>query len=123
MRILLVPEWLGDLHWLIFATLFWGLATYAWAMFYEVRYLRALAYGVALTSMAIIASVFWLIQTNRTGLDPVYLFAVERAFWWPLGLSMFVLLDIMAAEYNGHRSLVARLNRWLEKGRHEHAKQ
>lgn len=120
MRILLVPDSMGDLHWLIFATIFWGLAAYAWAMFYEVRYLRAFAQGVALTSLALIASLFWLIQTNRTGIDPVYLFAVERALWWPLSLSLFVLLDIMAADYNGHRSLMARLNVWLERKHSEH---
>lgn len=123
MRILLVSDQLGSLHWLIFATIFWGLATYAWAMFYEVRYLRAFAEGVALTSLALIASVFWLIQTDRTGIDPMILFAIERALWWPLGLSLFVLLDIMAADYNGHRSLIARLTAYLERKRNEHTHQ
>lgn len=121
MRILYPPAWLNHYHWLILGTLFVGLAAYCWILYHERRSALTLAYGIAWTSAALICASFWLIQTEITGIDATWLFAVERSFWWPLAFSAAVIVDIHAADFNGHKSMIARLHAYNERRKGNYA--
>jgi len=110
MKIILTPAWLSHVHWLIMGSAFTGLATYCWLLYGQKRNILSMLYGIAWTSAALICASFWLIQTEITGIDATWLFAVERSFWWRRAFSAAVIVDIHAADFNGHRSMSARLH-------------
>ncbi len=112
---LLVPDWMTSGHWAVLAVCFWALTWWAWHLFRATGSITSLIYGVLWSSAAMIATSFFLIQSRTLPIDPVWLFALERAFWWPLLFAAAALTDIHAAQLNGHRSLIARLDRLLRK--------
>lgn len=121
MRILYPPGWLNHYHWLIFGTLLVGLSAYCWILYKERKHALTLSYAIAWTSLAGICIAFWLIQTEVTGIDPVWLFVVERAFWAPLGVAAFFIVDMHAADFNGHRSLITKFSRYMARRRSTYA--
>lgn len=115
MNILLVPDWMNSGHWLILSVAFWALSFWAWRLFRSMGNVGSLLYGVMWSSAAMICTSFFLIQSRLLPIDPAWLFALERAFWWPLTFAAVTLTDMHAARLNGHRSLIARLDRRLKK--------
>lgn len=120
-QILLVPEWMSHLHWLVLATIFWGLTAYCWGLVYWFRRVISLAYAVATLCLAMIASCFWLIQIEA-GISPVTLFVIERVLWWPLVVALAAAVDLHAAEMNGHEAYLIRFSRWLDCRRNRNLK-
>lgn len=112
---LLVPSWMGDLHWLLFATAFWAFTFWCWRLYRVTEDVRAVGLGTTWLFIAMIATCFWLIQSALFGLDPVWLFAVERICWYPLAVSAAINVDMLAADLNGHRSLIQRLDHLITK--------
>lgn len=112
MRILLVPWWLDDAHWMVIGALLWLMTLCAGRLYAHSGQLRSLLYTLALAALAAIATLFWLIQVGSP-IDPIVLFTLERILWWPLLADLALLVDIHAAELNGHRSVIARLDRAL----------
>lgn len=120
MSTLLVPEWMSDIHWLILSMVFWALTVRSFHLYAISADITGFLHGIAASSLAVIATCFYLIQSRLFDIDLVLLFILERAFWWPLVFSVAVLVDQHAADLNGHRSVLARIDRWLAGGRIMH---
>lgn len=122
-RILLVPEWMGHVHWLIIMSIMISVSIYSTMIYLNSRTVRAVLYMALSASLGVISGCFWLIQVGISGAKPETLFIIERAFWWPATMSMILLVDLHAAELNGHRSILTRIYRRFERRGYRHETQ
>jgi hypothetical protein len=107
-------DWVA-VYWAVIAALALGGAAYVWLVWRQVRGLRGLAMLVALLCVVVIAVCFGGLH-NRPGYIPtVWLLMVERAAWWPLLLSLLVLVDLYASDHGEHRAITTILYRRWER--------
>ena len=101
------------LYWALLASVGLGGATYvalAWA--HAQRGIRGAALLVTLACVSVIAASFSALHVRMGPVAAGWLVAVERALWWPLLFALLVLVDLYAADNNGHRAITTRLYLW-----------
>jgi hypothetical protein len=102
------------LYWALLASVGLGGATYvalAWA--HAQRGIRGAALLTALLCAFVVAACFAGLHSHPAPWALFWLAAVERAAWGPLLLALLVLVDLYAADNNGHRAITTILYlRW-----------
>lgn len=109
MKIIYPPLWMNHYHWLVLATILWTLTAYLAVLYVNYRKQVTLAYVAVKLCLAVICSCFWLIQTETAHIDPVVLFAVERACWFPMLAGIVIVVDVHAAELARRESYLERI--------------
>lgn len=100
-------------YWLALSTLAAAGASYVACVWWQVRGVRGAALATALACLFVIASCFAGLHSHQSLIPPPVLAALERAAWWPMLLSLFVVIDIYAADHNSHRAITTILYlRW-----------
>ena len=108
-------------YWAALSALAAGGATYVLLVWWQVRGIRGLALGTAMICLTLIAASFAALHGRQTLIPTPLLVAVERSMWWPLLLSLLVIIDFYASSSNSHRALTTilylRYQRLIERER------
>lgn len=100
-------------YWAVIAALSATGALYLARVWWQVRGIRGAALLTALLCAFVVAACFAGLHSHPAPWALFWLALLERAAWGPLLLALLVLVDLYAADNNGHRAITTILYlRW-----------
>lgn len=100
--------------WFFFAICFFAMGFYALAVWFEVRGIRGLAMATLAICLGLLTTLLaWIRVGDRAILSTEMITLGIRIVFPAMCLSTFVIVDLWAADMNGHRSITTILyTRW-----------